>query len=114
VTPVPAACRAALQQHVPSTVARQVVFHASEAVALPFADAAAPLDRESRGKLICAGANLLRDPAFETLLAWAAGLGTPVHADSHFAFRAAGLDPERGTPRALPASAYAAPTEGQA
>ena len=43
----------------------------------------------------------MRDPAFETLLARAAELGTPVHADSHFAFRPVGIDPERGSPRAL-------------
>jgi len=31
----------------------------------------------------------------------AAELGTPVHADSRFAFRPVGKDPERGSPRAL-------------
>ena len=70
--------------------------------ALTAADATALLYlAESRGKLICAGHQLLRDPAFETLLARAAELGTPVHADSHFAFRPVGLDPQRGSPRAL-------------
>src|SRR5918993_578908 len=55
--------------------------------ALTVADAQALLDlARSRGKLICAGHQLLRDPAFETLLTRAAELGTLVHADSHFAF----------------------------
>ena len=70
--------------------------------ALTVTDARALLDlARSKGKLICAGHQLLRDPAFETLLARAAELGTPVHADSHFAFRPVGIDPERGSPRAL-------------
>ena len=70
--------------------------------ALTVADATALVDlAESGGKLICAGHQLLRDPAFEILLARAAELGTPVHADSHFAFKPVGLDPQRGSPRAL-------------
>ena len=70
--------------------------------ALTVADARALLAlAQSRGKLICAGHQLLRDPAFETLLARAAELGMPVLADSHFAFRPVGIDPERGSPRAL-------------
>jgi hypothetical protein len=64
--------------------------------------APAPLDlAPAKGKLLCAGHELLRDLAFETLLARAAELGTPVHADSLFAFRPVGIDPERGSPRAL-------------
>jgi len=70
--------------------------------ALTVADARALLDlAQSRGKLLCAGHQLLRDAAFETLIARAAELGTLVHADSHFAFRPVALDPERGSPRAL-------------
>ena len=70
--------------------------------ALTVADAHALIDlARSRGKRLCAGHQLLRDAAFETLIARAAELGTPVHADSHFAFRPVGLDPERGSPRAL-------------
>ena len=70
--------------------------------ALTVADARALIDlAQSRGKLLCAGHQLLRDAAFETLLARAAELGTLVHADSHFAFRPVALDPERGSPRAL-------------
>jgi predicted dehydrogenase/nucleoside-diphosphate-sugar epimerase len=70
--------------------------------ALTVADARALIElARSRGKLICAGHQLLRDPAFDTLLSRAAELGTPVHADSHFAFRPVNLDPERGSPRAL-------------
>ena len=70
--------------------------------ALTAADARALVDlARSRGKLICAGHQLLRDPAFGTLLGRAAELGTPINADSHFAFRPVNLDPERGSPRAL-------------
>jgi predicted dehydrogenase len=66
------------------------------------ADARALVDlARSRGKLVCAGHQLLRDPAFGTLLGRAAELGTPINADSHFAFRPVNLDPERGSPRAL-------------
>jgi predicted dehydrogenase/nucleoside-diphosphate-sugar epimerase len=70
--------------------------------ALTVADARSLIDlARSRGKLLCAGHQLLRDPAFETLLARAAELGTLVNADSHFAFRPVGIDPQRGSPRAL-------------
>ena len=70
--------------------------------ALNAADARTLIDlARSRGKLVCAGHQLLRDPAFDTLINRAAELGTPVHADSHFAFRPVNLDPERGSPRAL-------------
>jgi len=62
----------------------------------------APLDlAPAKGTPLCAGHELLRDLACETLLARAAELGTPVHADSRFAFRPVGKDPERGSPRAL-------------
>lgn len=56
---------------------------------------------QAKGTLICAGHQLLRDPAFETLRAPAAELGAPVPADSQFAFRPVGIDPERGYPRAF-------------
>ncbi len=56
---------------------------------------------QSRGRLVCAGHQLLRDPAFEALLARAPQLGTAMQADSHFAFRPVGIDPERGSPIAL-------------
>ena len=70
--------------------------------ALTVAEARALIDlAQSHRKLLCAGHQLLRDAAFETLLARAAELGTPVHADSLFAFRPVGLDPERGSPRAI-------------
>lgn len=72
----------------------------------PFAltadEARALLDlAQSRRLLVCAGHQLLRDPAFETLLARAAELGTLVQADSHFAFRPAGVSAARGGARAL-------------
>jgi len=44
----------------------------------------------SRHRLVCAGHQLLRDPAFERLVTGAAGLGTLVRADSDFAFRPPG------------------------
>ena len=70
--------------------------------ALTAADAKSLLDlAQSRGRLVCAGHQLLHDPAFEALMRRAAELGTPVHADSQFAFRPVGIDPERGSARAL-------------
>ena len=70
--------------------------------ALSVADARALIDlARSRGKLVCAGHQLLHDGAFESLLSRASELGTLVHADSHFAFRPVNLDPERSSPRAL-------------
>jgi len=41
----------------------------------------------ARRLLVCAGHQLLRDPAFETLIARVPELGTVVSVDSHFAFR---------------------------
>lgn len=70
--------------------------------ALTVNDARALLDlAQSRGLLVCAGHQLLYDPAFKTLLERAAELRTPVQADSHFAFRPVGIDAERGAPKAL-------------
>src|SRR5262249_28961149 len=61
----------------------------------PFAltthDATRLLDlARARGRIVCAGHQLLRDPAFDTLLARAGDLGGLVQADSHFAFRPPG------------------------
>jgi predicted dehydrogenase/nucleoside-diphosphate-sugar epimerase len=72
----------------------------------PFAltadNARALLERaRSRGLLVCAGHQLLRDRAFETLVARAAGLGTLVRVDSHFAFRPVGASATRAGARAL-------------
>ena len=70
--------------------------------ALTAADARALLDlAQSNDRLVCAGHQLLCDPAFASLLARSHELGTLVQADSHFAFRPVGIDPERGSPRAL-------------
>jgi predicted dehydrogenase/nucleoside-diphosphate-sugar epimerase len=56
--------------------------------ALTRADARTLLDlARACGRMICPGHQLLRDRAFETLLARGAGLGALVQTDSHFAFR---------------------------
>ena len=44
----------------------------------------------ARGRIVCAGHQLLRDAAFEALLSGAGRLGSIVQVDSHFAFRPAG------------------------
>jgi predicted dehydrogenase/nucleoside-diphosphate-sugar epimerase len=44
----------------------------------------------ARGRIVCAGHQLLRDAAFESLLLGAGRLGSIVQVDSHFAFRPAG------------------------
>ncbi|TMQ25996.1 MAG: NAD-dependent epimerase/dehydratase family protein [Candidatus Rokuibacteriota bacterium] len=59
----------------------------------------------SRGRLVCAGHQLLRDPAFEALVARGVELGTPVQADSHFAFRPVGPAATRTGAQALAAQA---------
>lgn len=50
----------------------------------------------SRKLLVCAGHQLLRDPAFERLIASAPALGDLVQVDSHFAFKPASV-PARGS-----------------
>ena len=56
---------------------------------------------ESKGLLISAGHQLLRDPAFEAVMAGARDLGSIVQIDSHFAFRPAGAAGQSCSPRAL-------------
>ena len=58
-----------------------------------------------RGRLVCAGHQLLRDRAFEQLLSSAGSLGTIVQIDSHFAFRPVGPPSARTGPRALASQA---------
>jgi predicted dehydrogenase/nucleoside-diphosphate-sugar epimerase len=70
--------------------------------ALTTADALRLLDlARAHGRLVCAGHQLLRDPAFDALLTRAADLGGLVQADSHFAFRPAGAGLSRAGARAL-------------
>jgi len=54
-----------------------------------------------RGLLICAGHQLVRDPAFSRMMQEAMALRPITLVDSTFAFRPPRLDPERGAPRAL-------------
>lgn len=69
--------------------------------ALKTIDARRLLDAAARrGVLVCAGHQLLRDPAFEQVMARAPELGTLVQVDSHFAFRPTGAS-ARGGARAL-------------
>ena len=64
------------------------------------ADALIELARK-RGLLICAGHQLVRDPAFGRLLQRAARLLPVTLVDSYFAFRPPRLDPQRASRRAL-------------
>jgi predicted dehydrogenase/nucleoside-diphosphate-sugar epimerase len=59
----------------------------------------------ARRRLICAGHQLVRDPAFETLMGRLPELGTIVQVDSHFTFRPGGASARRGEVRALAAQA---------
>jgi predicted dehydrogenase/nucleoside-diphosphate-sugar epimerase len=66
----------------------------------PFAPAAAEAARlldlaNRRHRIVCAGHQLLFDPAFATLLARAGELGDLVQVDSHFAFRPSGAGLQR-------------------
>jgi predicted dehydrogenase/nucleoside-diphosphate-sugar epimerase len=56
---------------------------------------------QTKRRLVCAGHQLLHDPAFEKLMARAPLLGTPVQVDSHFAFRPIGAASDRGSSPAL-------------
>jgi len=64
------------------------------------ADALFALARE-RGRLICAGHQLTRDPAFGNALQRAAALRPVTLVDSYFAFRPPRLDPDRSPRREL-------------
>lgn len=66
--------------------------------ALTTADARSLLSvATARGLRVCSGHQLLRDRAFETLMAGAGRLGTIVQVDSHFAFRPVGQAASRTT-----------------
>jgi len=72
----------------------------------PFAltthDATRLLDlARAHGRIVCAGHQLLRDPAFATVVSRAAELGDLVSADSHFAFRPPGAALARASARTL-------------
>jgi predicted dehydrogenase/nucleoside-diphosphate-sugar epimerase len=54
-----------------------------------------------RGLLICAGHQLVRDPAFRQLMRLASDLGPITLVDSYFAFRPPRLEPHRSSRRAL-------------
>jgi predicted dehydrogenase/nucleoside-diphosphate-sugar epimerase len=70
--------------------------------ALSVRDGRAILDAAAEGqRLVCAGHQLLRDPAFERLMAGSAGLGHLVRVDSDFAFRPAGAAASRAGGAAL-------------
>ena len=70
--------------------------------ALRTGDARALLETaRERGRLVCAGHQLLRDRAFEHLMSRAPSLGDVVQVDSHFAFRPVGPPSVRRGPRAL-------------
>jgi len=55
----------------------------------------------ARGRIACAGHQLLRDAAFEALMSGAGRLGSIVQVDSHFAFRPAGAGAAHQGARAL-------------
>jgi len=50
----------------------------------------------SRGRLVCAGHQLLHDPGFQALMGRLGELGTLLHADSHFTFRPVGATARTG------------------
>jgi predicted dehydrogenase/nucleoside-diphosphate-sugar epimerase len=64
--------------------------------ALTVRDARTLLDlARARGRMVCAGHQLLHDRGFGRLLTRAVELGSPVQVDSHFAFRPSGASLER-------------------
>jgi predicted dehydrogenase/nucleoside-diphosphate-sugar epimerase len=66
------------------------------------ADAVRLLDlADRRRRLVCAGHQLLFDPAYTALVAGCAALGDVVQVDSHFAFRPSGPGLQRAGARAL-------------
>jgi len=70
--------------------------------ALTTADAARLLElADRRGRSVCAGHQLLFDPAFRRLIDRSGALGDVVQADSHFAFRPAGAWMARAGARAI-------------
>jgi predicted dehydrogenase/nucleoside-diphosphate-sugar epimerase len=69
---------------------------------LSLAHARELLKAAERGdRLVCAGHQLLRDPAFDRLARSVPDLGSAVQVDSHFAFRPAGMSAARMSPQRL-------------
>ncbi len=58
---------------------------------------------EERGRLVCAGHQQIRDPAYVELARRLPELGDIVQVDCHFAFRPPGMNAERAGPNALAA-----------
>ena len=50
----------------------------------------------ARGRLVCAGHQLLHDPGFQVLMGRLGELGTLLHADSHFTFKPVGASARTG------------------
>jgi predicted dehydrogenase/nucleoside-diphosphate-sugar epimerase len=85
-----------------AAIAGGAAVYVEKPFALTTHDARSLLDlARTHGRLVCAGHQLLRDPAFDALLTRAADLGGLVQVDSHFAFRPAGAGVARAGARAL-------------
>ncbi|HEY6808277.1 MAG TPA: Gfo/Idh/MocA family oxidoreductase, partial [Gemmatimonadales bacterium] len=74
----------------------------------PFVETRADADAlfaaaRSRGRIVCAGHQLVREPAYRRLMRRVKSLGAPAVVTSEFAFRPPKLDPARASGRALAA-----------
>jgi predicted dehydrogenase/nucleoside-diphosphate-sugar epimerase len=85
-----------------AAIAGGAAVYVEKPFALTKGDAQRLLDlARAHGRIVCAGHQLLRDPAFDALLGRAADLGSLVQVDSHFAFRPAGAAMARAGARAM-------------